>query len=164
MASTIRMFSTLALLACVLGAAVAGPQKPAFWTGTPMDNAVEQMRSNCDSGADSLACMKFQVASFLDSVLTQDSFKMFGDVEVRSNGFASESSGARAATGDAGLVEAMEKYVESHDVTINVPAVGAKVTVSPKNLEADELNVSIKFAPEGRSAVEGKHDEFTEPV
>lgn len=150
MAPTIRMFSTLALLAGVLGAAVAGPAKPAFWTGTPLDGAVEEMRSNCDSGLDSLACMKFQVASFLDGVFAQDSYKMFGDVEMRANGARS------AQGGEAGLVEAIEQYVESHDVSINVPAVGAKVTVSPKNIDADELSVSIKFAPEGRSAVEGE--------
>lgn len=150
------MVSYVALVCCCLaGAAVAGPQKPAFWKGTAMDGMVEEMRSNCDSGTDSLACMKFKVASFLDSVFAQDNFQMFGDVEVRANGAQPSGSGARAAEEGEGIVEAVEKYVETHDVTFNVPAAGAKVTVSPKDINNDELSVKIKFAPEGRSAVEG---------
>lgn len=52
-------------------------------------------------------------------------------------------------------MDTVEKYIESHDVTFKVPLAGAKVTVSPKNINEDELNLKIKFAPEGRSAVEG---------
>lgn len=133
-------------IVCLTGVAVAGP--------------LDEMRSNCDSGADSLACMKFKVASFLDGVFTQDNFRLFGgEVEIRSNGARSARSNgqnARSADGaDDTLMAAVEQYVESHDVTFNVPAAGAKVTVSPKNLENDEMTVSIKLAPEARSAVEG---------
>lgn len=52
-------------------------------------------------------------------------------------------------------MDTVEQYIESHDVTFKVPLAGAKVTVSPKNINEDELNLKIKFAPEGRSAVEG---------
>lgn len=154
------MFSTLVLAAavCAFGAAVAtataaeapAATAPAFWTGTPLANVVEQMRANCDSGLDSLDCMKFSVAQFLDKIFTQENF---GDVQVRANGAAA----TQEARADGGVVEAVERYVESHDVTIDVPVAGAKVTVSPKNIAAGEMNVSVKFAPtEGRSAVEGE--------
>lgn len=143
--SSIRTITAAMLIVCLAGVAVAGP--------------LDEMRSNCDSGADSLACMKFKVASFLDGVFTQDNFRLFGgQVEVHSNGArtARAAQSARATDGaEDTVMDAVEQYVESHDVTFNVPAAGAKVTVSPKNLENDEMTVSIKLAPEGRSAVEG---------
>lgn len=49
----------------------------------------------------------------------------------------------------------IENYVQSHDVTVDLPIAGAKFTISPKNLE-EELNLSIKFPTEGRSAVEAR--------
>lgn len=153
------MISCLAFV-CLIGAAAAGPQKSAFWKGTPMDQVVEQMRSNCDSGADSLACMKFKVATFLDSVFKQDNYKLFEDVEVRQNGNAADQAETEArAAQDQTIVDTVERYIESHDVTFSVPAAAAKVTVSPRNINDNELNLKIKFAPEGRSAVEGMFEQ-----
>lgn len=41
-------------------------------------------------------------------------------------------------------------------MTVNVPFAGAKVTVSPKNLNEDELSVNIKFGDNSGSIGDGK--------
>lgn len=79
--------------------------------------------------------------------------QLFDDVEVRQNGFSGSDNSARSE--NAGLMDTVEQYIESHDVTFKVPVAGAKVTVSPKNINDDELNLKIKFTNEGRSSVEG---------
>lgn len=150
----LKMITCVALV-CLIGTAAAGPQRSGA-SNADMDSIVNEMRSNCESGADSLACMKFKVTAFLDSILKQDSYKMFENVEVRENGFVAKESGARSAEEET-IVDSIEKYVESHDVSFNVPAAGAQITVSPKNINDDELSLKIKFAPEGRSVGEGKY-------
>ena len=78
---------------------------------------------------------------------------MFEDVEVRKNDFVANADSARS---ESGIMESIEQYIESHDVTFNVPTVDAKVTVSPRNINDDELSLKIKFAnTKGRSSVEG---------
>jgi len=57
--------------------------------------------------------------------------------------------------GEQDVLEKVENYVQSHDVTVNFPIVGAKVTLSPKSLNDDEFNMSVKFANGARSGVEG---------
>lgn len=146
----LKMITCLALV-CLIGTAAAGPQRAAG----AMDSIVNEMRSNCESGADSLACMKFKVAAFLDSVFKQDNYKLFENVKVRKNGFVDTENTARSADEET-VVESIEKYVESHDVTVNVPVAGAQITLSPKNINDDELSLKIKFAPEGRSVGEGR--------
>lgn len=148
--ATLKMITCLAFV-CLIGAAAAGPQRAA----SPMDSIVNEMRSSCESGADSLACMKFKVAAFLDSVFKQDNYKLFENVEVRKNGFVAADNQARSAEGET-VVDSIEKYVESHDVTLNVPVAGAQITISPKNINDDEMSLKIKFAPGGRSVGEGK--------
>lgn len=121
-----------------------------------MDSMVEQMRSSCDDGSDSLACMKYKVATFLDTIFKKDNYQLFNDVEVRQNGFTGDDNSARSA--DEGIAGTIEQYIASHDVIFNVPVADAKITVSPRNINEDELSLKIKFAdgaPKGRSAVEG---------
>uniref|UniRef100_A0A182QM80 Uncharacterized protein n=1 Tax=Anopheles farauti TaxID=69004 RepID=A0A182QM80_9DIPT len=123
------------------GLATASPaNKPAFWKGTPMDGMVEEMRSLCSTENDSVACTKFKIMNFLDTVFKKDNFQVSDDVEVRSNG-ALVSEGRSPS----GLVEQIENYVRSHDVTFKMPIAGARVTVSPRNLEQDELSVTFNF-------------------
>lgn len=74
------------------------------------------------------------------------------DVEVRHNGFAPVNE----QRSEKDILEKVEDYVQSHDVTVNVPAVGAKVTLSPKSLNEDEINFSVKFTSGARSSVEGE--------
>lgn len=141
------------VMAVSSGFVFANPAKPAFWKGTPVDGMVEEMRSLCNDEKDSFACMKFKVMNFLDTVLKKDNYKLTDDVEVRHNGFAPINE----QRSEKDILEKVEDYVQSHDVTVNIPAVGAKVTLSPKSLNNDEFNVSVKFAANGaRSAAEGE--------
>lgn len=78
------------------------------------------------------------------------------DVEVRRNGFAPVNE----QRSEKDILEKVEDYVQSHDVIVNVPAVGAKVTLSPKSLNEDEINFSVKFTSGARSSVEGKFFPF----
>lgn len=149
---------TRSLVVCFVVIAVSAgfvhsnPAKPAFWKGTPVDGLVEEMRSMCNEENDSFSCMKLKVMNFLDTILKKDSYKLTDDVEVRHNGYAPINE----QRSEKDIVEKIEDYVQSHDVTVNVPAVGAKITLSPKSLNEDEFNVSVKFASGARSAVEGK--------
>lgn len=42
----------------------------------------------------------------------------------------------------------VQEYLQSHDVSFKLPIAGAKVTVSPRNLDDEELNLNINFAEE----------------
>lgn len=71
-------------------------------------------------------------------------------MEIHGNGLTYNENDARS---DTGVFDKLERYVESHDVTFNVPIADAKITVSPKHVNEDELNVKIKFnEKESRSA------------
>jgi Protein of unknown function (DUF1676) len=141
-----------AVIAVSSGFVFANPTKPAFWKGTPVDGLVEEMRSMCNEENDSFSCMKLRVMNFLDTVLKKDSYKLTEDVEVRHNGFKPTNE----QRSEKDILEKVEDYVQSHDVTVNIPTVGAKVTLSPKSLNDDEFNLSVKFASNGaRSAAEG---------
>lgn len=90
--------------------------------------------------------------NFLDTIMKKDNYKITDDVEVRHNGYAPVNE----QRSEKDIVGKVEDYVQSHDVTVNIPMVGAKVTLSPKSLNDDEFNVSVKFASGARSAVEGE--------
>lgn len=139
------------VIAVFTGFVHSSPAKPAFWKGTPVDGLVDEMRSLCSEENDSFACMKLKVMNFIDTILKKDNYKITDDVEVRRNGF--EPVNEQRSEKD--ILEKVEDYVQSHDVTMNIPAVGAKVTLSPKSLNEDEFNVSIKFTSGARSAVQG---------
>lgn len=88
---------------------------------------------------------------------TNFSPQLFDDTEVRKNDFVCDDNTARGA---ADAVDVIEKYIESHDVTFSVPMADAKVTVSPKNLNNNELTFNVKYFNEGKSATEGKMTHF----
>lgn len=73
---------------------------------------------------------------------------------MRKNGFVSDDNTAR---GETDAVDVIEKYIESHDVTFSVPIADAKVTVSPKNLNNNELSFNVKYFNEGNGVAEGIH-------
>lgn len=87
--------------------------------------------------------------NFLDTIVKKDNYKITDDIEVRQNGYAPVNEQRT----EKDILEKAGDYIQSHDVTVNLPAIGAKVTLSPKSLDDDELNVSVKFTNE---AVEGK--------
>lgn len=140
------------VIAVSTGFVHSSPAKPAFWKGTPVDGLVEEMRSMCNEENDSFSCMKLKVMNFLDNILKKDSYKITDDVEVRHNGYAAINE----QRGEKDILEKVEDYVQSHDVVLNLPIAGAKVTLSPKGLNEDELNVSVKFANGARSVSEGE--------
>lgn len=74
--ASLKLVTYYIVLVSIIGLSMGNPQKPAFWKGTPMDSIVEEMRSNCDGGSDSLSCMKFKVASFLDTIFKKDNYQV----------------------------------------------------------------------------------------
>lgn len=141
------------VIAVSSGLVYSSPAKPAFWKGTPVAGLVEEMRSLCNEENDSFSCMKLKVMNFLDNIMKKDSYKITDDVEVRNNGYVSVNE----QRSEKDILEKVEDYVQSHDLIVNVPYVGgAKVILSPKGLNEDELNVSVKFTSGGRSVAEGK--------
>lgn len=149
---------TRCVLLCVVVIAVstgfvsANPAKPEFWKGTPVDGLVAEMRSLCIDENDSLSCAKLKVMNFLNDLAKKDNYKITDDVEVRSNGYAP----ANEQRSEKDILEKVGDYVQSHDVTVNVPVIGAKVTLSPRSLDDGEINFNMKFTNGARSAVEGK--------
>lgn len=145
------VFVCFVVIAVATGLVHSSPAKPAFWKGTPVASMVEEMRAMCNDQNDSFSCMKLKVMTFLDTVLKKDNYKITDDVEVRHNGYEAVNE----QRGEKDILGQVEDYVQSHDVTMNLPAAGVKVTLSPKSLNEDEFNVSVKFASGARSAVEG---------
>lgn len=141
-------FKLIVLIAAFVGLAAAVPTKTDFSSGL-----VEEMRSNCDDSSDSLACIKVRVMSFLDTIFKKDSFQVSDDIEVRQNGFSDNEISARS---ESGILDTVESYLKSHDVTFKVPVADAKVTISPRNINDNELNLKIKFNEES-GPVEGKY-------
>lgn len=149
---------TRSVLLCVVVIAVStgfvhsNPAKPAFWKGTPVDGLVDEMRSMCNDENDSFSCMKLKVMNFLDTIVKKDNYKITDDVEVRHNGYVPTNE----QRSEKDVLEKAGDYVQSHDVTVNLPVIGAQVTLSPKSIDDDELNVNVKFTSGARSSVEGK--------
>ncbi|XP_013100093.2 uncharacterized protein LOC106082249 isoform X1 [Stomoxys calcitrans] len=115
-----------------------------------MQSMIDEENAKCESGTDSMACVKVRAMRLVDTVMTKDEFKI-SNVEVKSNGYQSPASEARS-TGN--FFDVVEKYLQGHDVTMDLPMADAKVTVSSRNLANDELNLNVKFAGDG--VVEGK--------
>lgn len=136
----------------MIAVATASPAKPAFWKGTPVDGMVDEMRSLCNDENDSFSCMKLKVMNFIDTVLKKDNYKITEDVEVKQNGYHAIDE----ARSEKDILEKVGDYVQSHDVSVNIPAVGAKVTVSPRSLDNNEFDIKVNFVGGARSAVEGK--------
>lgn len=71
-----KFFTFLGLTVMIVGVCAGNPAKPAFWKGTPLDNMVEEMRSNCADGSDAMSCMKFKVLNFLDAIFKKDTYQV----------------------------------------------------------------------------------------
>lgn len=66
---------------------------------------------------------------------------------MRSNGFLP----AHEQRSGKDIFEKVADYVQSHDVTVDIPAADAQVTILPKALNEGEFDVNVKFADvEGR--------------
>ncbi|XP_055905659.1 uncharacterized protein LOC129941132 [Eupeodes corollae] len=137
------MAAKFIVLVAVIGLAAANPAvRP-----TNMEHMIDEMTGKCNTGADSLACVKVRAMRFLDTVMSKDDFKV-SDVEVKSNG-----ANNRVARSQGDFLDAIESYISGHDVTVDFPVADAKVTVSSRNLNNDEINLNVKFPG---AEVEGK--------
>jgi hypothetical protein len=58
-----------------------------------------------------------------------------------------------------GVLEQLQSYVQTHDVTVNLPG-DSQLTLSSRNINNGELNLSLKFDQEDSAdnVTEGKHD------
>lgn len=83
--ASLKLVTYYIVLVSIIGLSMGNPQKPAFWKGTPIDSIVEEMRSNCDGGSDSLSCMKFKVASFLDTIFKKDNYQVCTEEILKKN-------------------------------------------------------------------------------
>ncbi|TMW47679.1 hypothetical protein DOY81_007247 [Sarcophaga bullata] len=119
-----------------------------------MESMIDEENAKCESGTDSMACVKVRAMRFLDTVMTKENFKI-SNVEVKSNGYQAPKAVESGRTSSGiDFFDAIENYIQGHDVTMDLPMADAKVTVSSRNLNNDELSVNVKFAGEG--VVEGK--------
>uniref|UniRef100_A0A336N1Y7 CSON008867 protein n=1 Tax=Culicoides sonorensis TaxID=179676 RepID=A0A336N1Y7_CULSO len=109
---------------------------------TLIDDEVQEIRSLCNDQNDPLSCLKFKAMNFLQTIFQQDSFKLSNDVEIRKNGLEDFNLSGRAETD---TLDKIESFIQSHDVTVNIPFTGSKVTVSPRNIKENELLVNVKL-------------------
>ncbi|XP_054747530.1 uncharacterized protein LOC129253255 isoform X2 [Anastrepha obliqua] len=149
--ASIRYLVLVALLSFATMANAARAVRP-----TNMQGMIAEENAKCESGEDSMACIKVRAMRFLDTVINNDNYK-FGDVEVRSNGYqpaAADANSARSNDDERDLFDDVADYLQGHDVTMDLPLGDAKVTVSSRNLANDELSLNVKLAGDG--VVEGK--------
>ncbi|GBP27740.1 hypothetical protein EVAR_82789_1 [Eumeta japonica] len=151
MSSKVVCLISLATFGLVSG----NPATSETWRSAPMDGLVEELKTSCTEGSDPTACLQYKVSNLLDNIFKRDTFQVSEDVELTKNGAGNAATGRSA--GD--FFDNLENFIQSHDVTFQLPLADTKVTVSPRNLDQDELNLNIKFASdanEGKSAGEAR--------
>ncbi|XP_001358908.3 uncharacterized protein Osi19 isoform X1 [Drosophila pseudoobscura] len=146
------IFGVAALVAVGQTAAGASTQQ------LPLQRLIAEEQSKCASGQDSMACIKERAMRFVDSVMSKDSYTL-SNLEVRSNGQKMSpinDARARASSAD-GFMDALENYIQGHDVSMNLPMADAKITVSARNLANDELSLNLQLnGDDDDSAVDGE--------
>lgn len=65
----------------------------------------------------------------------------------------SETAAGRSSEGD--FLDQVQSYLQGNGASFDLPIAGAKVTVSPRNLEEEELNVNINFSGEEEARASG---------
>ncbi|XP_022220781.2 uncharacterized protein LOC111072986 isoform X2 [Drosophila obscura] len=151
------------LLAIVGVAALMGVGQAAAGASTqqlPLQRLIAEEQSKCASGQDSMACIKERAMRFVDNVMSKDSYTL-SNLEVRSNGqkvSPTNDARARASSSVDGFMDALENYIQGHDVSMNLPMADAKITVSARNLANDELSLNLQLNgdEEDGSAVDGE--------
>lgn len=81
-------------------------------------------------------------------------FQVSENLEIVQNG--EEGRIGRSEQGDMDILDHLENYIKSHDVVATLPGSyfqGTTVTMSPRNLDKDEMTLSFKFSGDER---EGK--------
>lgn len=88
-------------------------------------------------------------------------YQLSDDVEVRHNGYAPSAYEQRS---EKDVFEKVADYVQSHDISVNLPVADAKVTISPKALNDGEFNVNVKFADTGARGRKSKLKKIMMPI
>lgn len=55
----------------------------------------------------------------------------------------------RSGRSQSDILDNLNEYVSSHDVSMNLPVANARVTISSRNLRNDELDLKVKFNQDG---------------
>ncbi|XP_034661480.1 uncharacterized protein LOC117897018 isoform X1 [Drosophila subobscura] len=144
-----------ALMAVAQAAAGASTQQQ-----LPLQRLIAEEQHKCATGQDSMACIKERAMRFVDNVMSKDSYKL-SNLEVRSNGQKASpvhDARARASSSADGFMDALENYIQGHDVSMNLPMADAKITVSARNLANDELSLNLQLNgdEEDGAAVDGE--------
>ncbi|XP_008548253.1 uncharacterized protein LOC103571756 [Microplitis demolitor] len=146
------------VMATVVALAVAQPAKTDSWKSTSMDSIVEQTKSDCARNNDDMACMKFKVLNLLDQIFRKDNFKVSDAIEVTRNTQSVEET----ARSESSFLETVQNYLISHDVTFKMP-LDAKVKVSARNIEDDQLTFDVKFG-QGRAVEEARRSKLKKVI
>ncbi|XP_065223932.1 uncharacterized protein Osi19 [Planococcus citri] len=125
-------------------------KETSIWKDTPMDTVVQEFKAECLQQSDSAACIKVKVLNLLDDVLRKDSYKVNDGVSIVPNeNQVKEKTSARSS--ETGFLDQLENYVKGHDLIVKTPAgflQGATFKLSPRNLDDNEINMSVKLPSE----------------
>lgn len=162
-------------------------KETSIWKDTPMDAVVQEFRAECLQQSDSAACIKVKVLNLLDDVLRKDSFKVSTAKKIFPSfyGFLLTKRIAQVTDGvsivpnenqvkekvsgrssESGFLDQLENYIKGHDLIVKTPAgflQGATFKLSPRNLDDNELSMSVKLpSDDGDSFTErGKNSTVT---
>ncbi|KAJ8969489.1 hypothetical protein NQ317_013079, partial [Molorchus minor] len=128
------------LLGLAILASTADVQS-AFWVGTPLNNAVEKMRSDCEAD-NTVACLQYKAFWFLDTVLQGNYFQLPGQIKVTRNDYQFNNAIGRS---ENTLENGIEEFVKSYDFRFNLPYIGS-VMVDSRNLDNEEYKIKLKLS------------------
>lgn len=76
-------------------------------------------------------------------------FKVSENVEISRNSYSGNEVDGRS---DGSFLDTVEDYLKGHDFSFKVPFVESQVKISPRNIDKDELDISVKFDEEPSEA------------
>ncbi|XP_075210698.1 DUF1676 domain-containing protein Osi19 [Lycorma delicatula] len=150
------------LAAILASSCIALPTVPEVTTATPeLSNAVEDLRIQC-SNNDGIACIKFKFLNLLDQALKKDTIQVTENVSVEKSTEVvtetPEESENMDNSASRGFLDQVDDYVRNHDIVYQLPQAlgGARIALSPRNLDNNEVALKLKLQDESSSQVEGK--------
>uniref|UniRef100_A0A8D9ANU6 Osiris 19 n=1 Tax=Cacopsylla melanoneura TaxID=428564 RepID=A0A8D9ANU6_9HEMI len=118
-----------------------------------MENIVSNLKLECATQKDVLSCMKYRILNLFEATLNKDSVKVSESVQLVKND--EEKPMGDSQTQGRGFVDEVESYITGHDLKVQLPGplAGATLTVSPRNMDNDELKLSLQFPKEEETSV-----------
>jgi len=138
---TMVLIKATILTALVVAVTAIPATQSTFWKSTFLGTPVEEMRAMCNND-DALACIKFKAVTFLDNIFKQDNLQISDDIEITRNSYRSNEIDARSSPS---IEDALESYIQTHDVTLKLPIIDSSLTVNARNLQDDEIDVKLNF-------------------